>query len=489
MPMKIVRFVMTSVLLVVIVLAAVVLVRAMMFSPPQSRGLPSFTERSPDINEQRALANFSHILTFRTESTEDGQDHAVEFEKLHDYFRQAYPLIFSKLEYTPIGRYGMLFKWQGRDAALKPALYMAHQDVVPIAPGTEAAWQQPPYSGAISNGYVWGRGALDDKVSLAALFEALSTLIQNEYVPRRTTYFYFGDDEEIGGKTAVKASEYFASRGIHFEYVIDEGGVITSGLIPNISKPVALIGVTEKAILNLKLSVDTVGGHSSLPTAYLAIGEMSQAISNILAHPPASDIVGPTRMFLETMVPYQSFMFKACVANLWLCKPLLIRRLSDNPLMAAMMHTTQAPTIFNAGIKTNVLPYHAEAIVNFRLAPFNSAESIISHVKSAINNQDIHVDRIDQSQPSLVSSTTGIGYQLLTSDLKAAYNNDIVVLPFVMTGGTDSRHFTAIADNVYRFLPVVVTQSDMVRFHGTNERYGTDAFIRMIRFYYAALSN
>lgn len=487
--MKFVKSVVTGLMLLVVMLLAVIVIKTILFSPQQSQGLPTFTERSPDIDEQNALLNFSKALSFPTISTEDGKRNDAAFEALHRYIKQTYPSVFSKLQYIQIGEYGMLFKWEGRDASLKPALYMAHQDVVPIAPGTEGSWQHPPFNGDIAGGYVWGRGAIDNKASLVALLEATSKLLEDGYTPRRTTYFYFGDDEEIGGKTAIKASQYFASQGVRFEYVLDEGGVIADKMVPGITVPLALISVAEKGMLNLKLTAKTEGGHSSLPTSQLAIGEISQAIVNILQHPPSSDITGPTRTFLEVIAPYQSLMNRAVIANLWLFKPLIIKSMDGNPLMAALMHTTQAPTIFNAGTKSNVLPYFATAIVNFRLAPFDSVAGVRQHVSTAIENPDIQVEETMSWEPSPVSSTTGVGFELLTSALKATYNNQVVISPFIVTGATDSRHFVSVADNVYRFLPMTLTKEDMTRFHGTNERYGTDNFIQMIKFYYSILSN
>src|SRR5690606_17887582 len=129
-----------------------------------------------------------------------------------------------------IGRHALLYTWEGSDPAAPPAAWLAHQDVVPIAPGTEADWLAAPFAGVVHDGYIWGRGAWDDKGNLFAMLEAADALAQAGVRPRHTLYLAFGDDEEVGGRRgAVEIARTLSARGVRLGYVLDEGLLITDG--------------------------------------------------------------------------------------------------------------------------------------------------------------------------------------------------------------------------------------------------------------------
>lgn len=442
------------------------------------------------INDKTAIQHFAKSLTFKTISSEIAtESYDKNFEQLHAFLRATYPEMFSRLQVTKIGKHGLLMKWQGTDTSLQPVLLMAHQDVVPIAPGTESAWQHKTFGGEIADGYVWGRGALDDKASLMAIFESANTLLKQHYKPKRTIYFFFGDNEENSGHSAVLASEQLKKQGVHFEYVLDEGTVISDGMISHVTDLVAFISVAEKGFLNLQLSATAQGGHSSMPPKVTAIGELSNAIDHVLKKPFPARLDSVTTEMLEVLATRMGFWDRLVVANMWLFKPFILSEFAKSPVTNAMIRTTQAPTIFNAGVKSNVLPSSASAVLNLRLLSGDDVASAVKHVSEAVKGTAVTVAPMDeQNNPSPVSSTTGIGYQQISQILRQMYGQDLLIAPYVLEGATDSRHFVTVADNVYRFIPITLRTEDLIRYHGINERIAIEDYLKLVGFYSAMIS-
>jgi carboxypeptidase PM20D1 len=195
------------------------------------------------------------------------------FVAMQRALQATYPRLHRTLHSEVVSDFSLLYTWTGSEPELPPFLMMAHMDVVPIEPGSESAWTLPPFSGVISDGFVWGRGALDYKCGVVGMMEAIEWLIRNGYKPRRTVYLAIGHDEELGGMCgARRVARLLESRGVRLESVLDEGGALVDGILPGVERPVALIGVAEKGYLSLELSVEVQGGHSAIPNAETAIG-------------------------------------------------------------------------------------------------------------------------------------------------------------------------------------------------------------------------
>ena len=238
-----------------------------------SRQLDLPAVRPLAVDAQAAAQRLAGAIRIRTVSYDGRPDaSAAELLALHDYLRQQFPAAHAALEREVVGCCSLLYRWAGSDASAKPMMLMAHQDVVPVAPGTEGDWQAPPFAGEIRDGYVWGRGAWDDKGNLLAIMEAVEALAAQGFKPRRTIWLAFGHDEETGGERGAKRiAELLASRGVRLEFVLDEGLLITHGILKGLAQPLALIGIAEKGILNLRLSATAPDGHSSMPPKSSAI--------------------------------------------------------------------------------------------------------------------------------------------------------------------------------------------------------------------------
>jgi carboxypeptidase PM20D1 len=475
-------------LALLIVLAAVVGINTWRHSSKQLQVAPI---KPLVLDEQAAAGRLATALRFRTISYVDLPDqNADEFHKLHAHLMQHYPHAHAKLKREIVGGYSLLYTWPGSDPTAAPIMLMAHQDVVPIAPGTEGDWQTPPFDGVIKDGYIWGRGSWDNKGSLLGLMEAVEKLAADGFQPRQTIYLAFGHDEEVTGQRGAKAiAALLQQRGVRLDYVLDEGLVITENVVKGLDKPVALIGIAEKGYVTMFLNLSAKPGHSSMPPQKTAIGMMSAALARLEDNQLPASIRGVAYDMFETMAPEMSGINRVLLSNLWLFRPLVQRELEKGASTNAMMRTTTALTIVHAGIKDNVLPGAIDATVNFRLIPGDSEKSVIEHVKKTIANDAIQLTTFSgNAEPSRVSHTDAHSYQTINRTLRELFP-DTVVAPGLMVGATDARHFEGISDNVYRFSPVHARTEDLPRFHGTNERISVKNYAELIRFYHRLLQN
>src|SRR6185295_19106784 len=236
--------------LIALILGVIALAAVLLFNTFRFRSKQVQVEPVPAIAiDTNAIATrLSQAVRFQTVSSQDAKEnHADQFIAFQEFLKQSFPKVHATLAKEIVAEHSMLFTWKGRDESAAPILLMGHQDVVPVEPGTESNWTHPPFEGQIADGYVWGRGTLDDKATVMGLFEAMEQLLTDGFQPDRTIYFAFGHDEEIGGlKGASAIAALLRDRGVKPDFVLDEGGVISTGILPGLSSPVALIGIAEK---------------------------------------------------------------------------------------------------------------------------------------------------------------------------------------------------------------------------------------------------
>jgi carboxypeptidase PM20D1 len=416
---------------------------------------------------------------------------AAEFDKLHALLKARYPLAFEKLTPEVVGGHSLLLTWKGSDAQARPVALMAHQDVVPIAPGTEVLWKKPPFDGVVEDGFIWGRGTLDDKSNVIAQLEALEMLLKAGVSPKRTIYFVFGHDEEVGGQQgAVQIVKLLQQRGVKLEWVLDEGMAVTEGVLPGVTQPLALIGLGEKGSVSLKLTATAAPGHSSMPPGpgASAIGMLGAALARLDQQRLPGGIQGAAAEMFEAISPELPFGQRLALANLWLTRPLVERMLSKGAATNAMMRTTTAMTILNAGNKENVLPGRAEAVVNFRILPGDTAESVQAAVKAIVADERIEVVPLGPGfNPSRLSSSRSEPFKFIERTVREVFP-DAAVAPGLMLAASDARHFDGISDASFRFMPIRFNAEDLKRPHGTDERIAVAQLVDMVRFYHRLLS-
>ena len=304
------------------------------------------------------------------------------FLGLHAYLEKMYPLLHKTLERETVNEYSLLYRWKGSGSNKKPFLMMAHMDVVPVEEATAGDWPHEAFSGDIADGYVWGRGAIDMKGQVACIFESVEHLLREGFAPKRDVYIAIGHDEESMGRFgAISIVERLKEKGVRLDYVIDEGGVVMDGKMLGINAMVATIGVCEKGYADIRLTAKSAGGHASRPPKETAVGTLAKAIVAIEKHQMKSSLNGPLRAMLAAVGGYMKFPLNVIASNLFITKPLLLKGLAAGSTGAAMVRTTAAPTMLRGSSAPNVLADRAEAVVNFRIAPGETVDDVLAHVR------------------------------------------------------------------------------------------------------------
>ncbi|WP_439101546.1 M20 family peptidase, partial [Congregibacter sp.] len=435
------------------------------------------------VDVDAAAQRLARAITYPTISYDDAARlDAVAFSGLRQHMADSYPRVYGAAPPRLINEHSLLFRFPGTRSDLKPVLFMGHVDVVPVDEATLSEWRYPPFSGAMEDGVIWGRGAMDDKVTVFALLEAMEALLESGTELERTIYFAFGHDEEIGGPQGAAAmADILAEEGVEFEFVLDEGGVITQGVMSDIDAPVALVGVAEKGFVNLRLTVNAPGGHSSQPPDHTAVGILSEAIVALESHPFPSD-VSYTKMTLDSIGSEMGFVTRLMMANLWLFEPVVARVLAEAPSTAASTRSTIAATMLEGSSKSNILPTRATAVVNVRIMPGDSVASVKAHFVEAIDDPRVEVTTFMENEPSRISPTDSVGFRLIEKNIRRM-DETALVAPYLVIGGTDSKHFYDLSPNIYRFIMVRADAEELKRIHGVNEQLPINEYGNAIEFF------
>jgi carboxypeptidase PM20D1 len=468
-----------------VLLLAVVSIRTLTFRSKQLLVEPLPHQEMDD--QARIADRFARALQFETVTGGSGE----AFLGLHQYLAEAFPLVHRTLTRETVGEYSLLYTWQGSDPSAKPILLLAHMDVVPVEPGTEADWTYPPFGGDVADGYIWGRGALDMKVGVVGILEAVETLLREGFGPRRTIYLAFGHDEESGGQDgAARIAALLRSRGVEPAYVLDEGLAITDGIVPFVSRPVAPIGIAEKGKVALEIIATGPGGHASMPYIPTAIGALGDAIRRLERHQPAPRLEGATRRLFEYVGPEMSLVGRAVFANMWLFGWLTERKLVARPETNALVRTTVATTMIDGGVEEDLLPTVARAVVNVRILPGDSIAGVVEHVRRVIDDDSISIHALRETafEPSRVSDVESQSFRALQRTVHEVFP-DVIVALSLTPASTDARHYESLAADSYRFLPMRVTRDDLKRVHGTNERIAVGNYAEIVLFYARLIRN
>lgn len=475
-------------LVALLLLAAILLFNALCLAPAPAP--PRTTAETLALDPDALAARLAAAVQIPTVSPTDAAPSLDAFARLHALLQQQFPRVHAQLQREVVNGGSLLYHWRGRGEC--PALVLtAHQDVVPVEPGTEAGWTRPPFSGAQHAGYLYGRGVLDDKGSLLAMLEAIESLLAQDFVPACPVWLAFGHDEEVGGEQGAKAlATRLQQHGVKPAFLLDEGGALTQGTFPGLAAPLATIGVAEKGYLNVRLSTRAAGGHSSMPPRATAIGRLAAAVARLEAQRPAASLGAVQRELLQRAAPQLRWPQRLVLSNLWLTAPLVERLFADSPASDATLRTTTAPTLFHAGVKENVLPQQAEAVVNFRIRPGDSIAGVLAHVRETVADAAVTIEPHGRfgSEPTAIAPWPQGGYAVIERALRrVSPEADLVVAPYVTNGATDARHYAALTPNLYRFVAFKLRPDELDGLHGSNERLALEEYLRGVRFYHALL--
>jgi len=438
------------------------------------------------VESQAALDRFRALLRIPTISrSEAAETDWTAFAAFRDELGRQFPRMHTTIERETVEEHTLLWRWRGADPALPPVVLMAHQDVVD--PGRLEDWAHPAFDAEIldhdGDRVVWGRGTADDKGSLVAICCAIESLLESGHAPARDVWLVFGHDEETHGTGARAAAAVLAERGATPVFVLDEGGAIVRGFLPGLVRPIAAVGVAEKGVGNYRLAVKEQGGHASAPPPLSAIGRLARAITRIDRAPFRSRLPGPMREMFRAAGRAATGMRGWLYRNVRVTAPILLAALrSTSPESRAMTGTSRVATVIHGGHAQNAIPERAEAIVNARIAPGESLDTVLAHLRRAVDDPLVVVELESGWNPSPVAPTSGFGWELLASTL-AALRPDAVIAPYQQNGATDSRSFTALTPNVYRFTPFELSDAERGALHAVDERIRVDSWLGGVEIY------
>lgn len=437
------------------------------------------------------------------------------FDRFKAYLPEVYPQIYKNMDTLTINKYGLIFHWKGKNKNLKPILFLSHYDVVPVIgynPQTDATsdtifqpndkasaqidnvqekWDYSPFSGAVANGRIYGRGTLDMKCMLFSLFEAADELISAGFQPEQDIWFAFGQDEEVSGRQgAVHIANYFKEQGIVFDAVYDEGGIVASAgsIMESIQKPLALIGTGEKGFLTLRIKAFGLGGHSSMPPAKGSLVYIAEIIEKLNENQMKPQIIPPVASFLNNIGGEMNFTSRLAIANQWLLKPLLFKSLSNAPSSNALIRSTTAITMAKGSDAPNVLTSASEVVVNFRILPEETIEDVMNHVTEVCKGYQVEIETLSSREPSAISPENTRGFEIIKQTVPQLYPNAIIT-SYITIGGTDAYKYQIVSDNVYRFLPFELNSYEQRTIHNENEHITLENYGRMIWYFGQIMKN
>lgn len=450
-------------------------------------GLTALQEKCPvpaELLEHPPAEKLAEAIRLRTVSTTDySAIDIAEYRKVSGYFFKQFPKLTAETEFTVLNDFSYIFHWKGTDPGLRPALLLAHFDVVPAV---AEAWSIPPFEGRVQDGYVWGRGALDTKCTLVGMLEAAERLLQKGFQPKRSWYFVSsGDEETFGIEGARTIAEYFRKHNIYFDFVLDEGTIVSLEMLPDIRKPLALLGISEKGYADFVLEACGKGGHASMPPKENPAKRIAEAVRKLENSRKKQRIPATVRQFLHTVIPYVPFWKRLIYANLWLFRPLCKRMLSANLQTRSLIETTAALTMLSAGESENVIPSRARAVYNVRILPGDTVAAACRRFQKMIKSFGVSVSVLDERE--INDPVTGTLFHDAAAKRLATVIGqvfpDALIAPFLSTVTTDSKYYRHVSDKIFRFVPIVLSREEVERIHGIDERISLENLGNILHFY------
>lgn len=463
--------------IVVLVFLFVLLYRTVKFKPLIKTSEPLELET---LDEKEILDHFVELIKQPTIS-DYNPDHVDQevFENFKASLINMYPNIEKKCQRLYIEPMGILYKWQGSQSDA-PLVLMSHFDVVPV---DEKYWSYPPFSGEIVNGEVWGRGTIDTKSTLLGIMEAAEYLIKSGFEPNQDIYFAFGGDEEVSGGSAPAIVDYFKENNIKPSFVLDEGGAVVNDVFPGVKKFAALIGVTEKGYMDVLIKGKSSGGHASAPPVNSLNLKIASAVMKVETKLMKSHFTPTVLKMFDNLGRHSTFIYRLIFSNMWLFKgPLKLLFTAKGGQMNALIRTTMAVTKLEGSKAFNVLPAESSMGINCRILTTDSAKTCLDHIKAVVSEEEFEFNIVEVREASPTTNIESEGYKKIEELVNNLYP-DAIVSPYLMTGGTDSRHFTDICDTVLRFAPYRLDSHALSLIHSNNERIAITSVMDVVQFY------
>ncbi len=401
-----------------------------------------------------------------------------KFDRFHECLKELFPLVFSKCEVKYIDS-SLLIKWKGNGKS-EPILLMSHQDVVPA----EGEWKYPPFSGAIEEDRVWGRGTVDTKGSLMCIFQSVEELLEENYFPSCDVYIASSSTEEVAGSGAPKTAEYLKSQGVKLQLLMDEGGMIVDSPMPGVEGRFAMIGTVEKGTGNIVVSAYSSGGHASAPGKNTPIARLAAFINDLEQHNPNTIELSDTVLeMFKRLGPHAKGIMGFAMKHAKGLKPIVTKAISSSsPKGAAMLRTTMAFTMCGGSEGRNVLPERAWVNINTRFIQHQGVEKTKEILDPYLKKYDLVADYTECKEPQKPVDYNGKAFKLVENTVKELYPN-VIPTPYVMTGGTDAYYYSIVTDDAVRFAPIYIDQQQLDSIHAKDENMFISSLPKAIEFY------
>lgn len=458
------------------VLLGIALVRtALIKAPAPVSYTPEVSKEACDI----AASKLGAMIRVPTVSKSEDED-LSQFYQFHDELARLFPKLHEKLEKTVLNG-TLLYRWAGADPTKKPILLMGHQDVVPA---TDEGWTVPAYSGEVVDGCLYGRGALDCKSTMYVELQAVEELLSEGFTPPCDIYLEYSINEETGGDGAAAAMRYLRDKGIELALVMDEGGAVIERAVDGMDRPYAVIGITEKGYMDLKITAHGKGGHSSTPPRNTPAARLFAFANEIERKRPFQKKLLPevVEMF-SRMAPAFNFPMRLVLGNIWLFKPILMALMPMvSPFGEAVMATTCCFTMMEGSAAANVIPKEPYLVANLRTSVHQGCAESLAVMQKYADKYGLTIEVLMQRDASPISNIHSAEYAYVESCIRSHFPN-IGIAPYVIMGGTDCRHFHALTENALRFAPVRMNNQQNASCHAVDENVTVTALAEGVEFF------
>ena len=405
-----------------------------------------------------------------------------EYDKFNQILEEEFPFIHKKAEKLIFGSGCFVYVIKGNNAS-KNIMLMSHHDVVE---GSDT-WDSDPFNAIIKEDSLYGRGTIDTKTPLFAELQAVEELLEEGYdFEGMNLYIGSSNNEEVSGDGMVLAVKYFKENNIHFDVVLDEGGAITTGMIPGVKKKSAVVAVHEKSrhMYTCKVTQNTKGHGGLNPSKDNVIVRMSNFISEVnKAKIYKGKFYPEVKATFTSHAPYMSFPLNIVFKNFDLFSPIIKKIMVGIPQTSDMISTSISFTTIFAGnhYESQIKAKYVESTMFLRCIREDDLYEGLNKIKEIGNKYGVEIEEVmrDYCQPTDYNSKS---FKLLENVLNENFP-DVIVAPFLLTAGTDARRFSDVADSILRFAPIDLDQKQFASIHGDNEHIKINNIGECVCFY------
>lgn len=364
-------------------------------------------------------------------------------------------------------------------------LLLGHLDVVGV---DKSKWSVDPFAAVMKDGYLYGRGSIDDKGMTVANLAVLVALKRSSAHLNRDVILLAEGDEEAGGEFGMKFAVEKHWDKIAAGFALNEGGhtVLKDGKVQYVG-----VQATEKVAVNVDVIATGTSGHASIPRKDNPVAHLAVAIGKIGTYEAPVQFNSVTRGYFEGIAPLEDEETgkwlqalespdRADHAARWVS--------NTNPIWNAMLRDTATPTMLQAGIRQNVVPSEARGVLNVRLLPGNQLDPLIGKLKQLVNDPQIRFETQPNGGEAAPSSSLETDLYATIKTVSAQEFAGAPVVPYMSTGATDSARLRMRNVQAYGLDPFPLTEDDLMRMHADDERIPIDSFRKGIQFYFAVVS-